>query len=140
MLTTQLNMRCNFFKMKNEQFDTILLMMNGIGIVGKLKNLDDFFQQLKKLLAPTGQVLLDSSDLRYLFDEDEDGGQRPPGNRRHVPGEAQRAHGELRTAEQVRQVGAPEQADEDVALAQVRMRSADCECQHGRDVEPGVHA
>lgn len=64
----------DFFKMKNEQFDTILFMMNGIGIVGKLKNLDEFFSKLKNLLAPNGQVILDSSDLRYLFDEDEDGG------------------------------------------------------------------
>ncbi|HET8884775.1 MAG TPA: class I SAM-dependent methyltransferase [Salinimicrobium sp.] len=64
----------DFFKMENENFDTILLLMNGIGIVGNLYNLDDFFQQLKNLLTPNGQVILDSSDLRYLFDEDEDGG------------------------------------------------------------------
>lgn len=64
----------DFFKMKNERFDIILMLMNGIGIVGKLENLNKFFQQLKNILAPGGQVLLDSSDLRYLFDEDQDGG------------------------------------------------------------------
>lgn len=53
-------------------FDTILLLMNGSGIVGKISNLPLFFVTLKRLLAPGGCVLMDSSDLRYLF-EDEDG-------------------------------------------------------------------
>ncbi|WP_321571669.1 class I SAM-dependent methyltransferase, partial [Parabacteroides goldsteinii] len=63
----------NFF---NEQFsgsfDTILMLMNGSGIVGKIANLPIFFHTLKRLLAPGGCVWMDSSDLRYLF-EDEDG-------------------------------------------------------------------
>ena len=63
----------NFF---NEQFsgsfDTILMLMNGSGIVGKIANLPIFFNTLKRLLAPGGCVWMDSSDLRYLF-EDEDG-------------------------------------------------------------------
>ena len=63
----------NFF---NEQFtgsfDTILLLMNGSGIIGKIANLPVFFRTIKRLLAPGGCVLMDSSDLRYLF-EDEDG-------------------------------------------------------------------
>lgn len=56
------------------KFDTLLFLMNGTGIIGKLQNLDDFFLKLKELLLPGGQVLIDSSDLRYLFDQDEDGG------------------------------------------------------------------
>ena len=60
----------------NEQFadeyDTILMLMNGSGIVGKIANLPIFFHTLKRLLAPGGCVWMDSSDLRYLF-EDEDG-------------------------------------------------------------------
>lgn len=55
-------------------FDTLLLLMNGIGIAGKLKNLDGLFTHLKTLLNPKGQILLDSSDIIYMFDEDEDGG------------------------------------------------------------------
>ena len=55
-----------------EKFDTILMAMNGIGIVGKVERLPEFFRSVKRLLAPGGQLLLDSSDLRYLF-EDEDG-------------------------------------------------------------------
>lgn len=63
-----------FEELSEEKFDTILLLMNGTGIVGKMRFLDNFFQQLKKLLAEKGQVLIDSSDLIYLFEEDEDGG------------------------------------------------------------------
>lgn len=53
-------------------FDTILLLMNGTGIVGKLKRMPDFFTRVRQLLAPGGKVLIDSSDLKYLY-ENEDG-------------------------------------------------------------------
>ncbi|MCM4151648.1 methyltransferase domain-containing protein [Arenibacter sp. N53] len=56
------------------KYDTLLMLMNGIGIVGKLKNIDSFFTHLKSLLKPKGQILLDSSDIIYMYDEDEDGG------------------------------------------------------------------
>lgn len=55
-----------------DTFDTILLLMNGSGIIGKLSNMPVFFMKMKQLLRPGGTVLLDSSDLKYLF-EDEDG-------------------------------------------------------------------
>ena len=64
----------DYFDLKNEQFDTILLLMNGTGIIEKLENLDRFFQHSKTLLSKNGQILIDSSDLSYLFDPDEDGG------------------------------------------------------------------
>lgn len=53
-------------------FDTVLMLMNGSGIVGRLENLPLFFRRMKQLLRLGGSVLMDSSDLRYLF-EDEDG-------------------------------------------------------------------
>lgn len=53
-------------------FDTLLMLMNGTGIVGRLKRMPDFFLRLRQLLAPGGQVLIDSSDLKYLY-ENEDG-------------------------------------------------------------------
>lgn len=56
----------------DEKFDTILFAMNGIGIVGKIDKLGDFFRSAKRLLAPGGQLLLDSSDIKYVF-IDEDG-------------------------------------------------------------------
>ena len=59
----------------DEKFDTILLLMNGTGIFGKLKNVSNYLQKLKSLLAENGQILIDSSDIIYMFDEDEDGGK-----------------------------------------------------------------
>ena len=61
--------------LEGEKFDTILLLMNGAGMCGKLKNMTVFLQKLKSLLNENGQVLLDSSDIIYMFDEDEDGGK-----------------------------------------------------------------
>ncbi len=57
----------------NEKFDTILLLMNGTGIFGTLDQTSKYLQKLKSLLAPNGQILVDSSDIIYMFDEDEDG-------------------------------------------------------------------
>lgn len=62
----------DFFKIKDEKFDTVLMLMNGAGIVGTIDRLPEFFEHLKNILAPGGQVLMDSSDIRYIF-EDEDG-------------------------------------------------------------------
>lgn len=65
-------------KLENETFDTILLLMNGAGMCGKLKNISKFLLQLKSLLNEGGQILVDSSDIIYMFDEDEDGGKWIP--------------------------------------------------------------
>lgn len=54
-----------------ESFDTILMLMNGSGIIGKLEHLGDFFQRMKLLLRPGGCILMDSSDLKYLFEEED---------------------------------------------------------------------
>lgn len=59
----------------DEKFDTIILLMNGTGIFGKLENVSKYLQKLKSLLAVNGQILIDSSDIIYMFDEDEDGGK-----------------------------------------------------------------
>ncbi|MFL9831377.1 class I SAM-dependent methyltransferase [Flavobacterium sp. ST-87] len=65
---------------ENEKFDSILLLMNGTGIFGTLKNTPKFLQKLKFLLNPGGQILIDSSDIIYMFDEDEDGAYEIPAN------------------------------------------------------------
>ncbi len=63
----------NILDLENEKFDTILLLMNGTGIFGSLNNTAVYLQKLKSLLAPNGQILIDSSDIIYMFDEAEDG-------------------------------------------------------------------
>ncbi|WP_281637238.1 class I SAM-dependent methyltransferase [Flavobacterium marginilacus] len=63
---------------ENDKFDTIIVLMNGPGICGKLKNLSKFLLKLKSLLNKGGQILMDSSDIIYMFDDDEDGGRWIP--------------------------------------------------------------
>ena len=61
----------DFFTLKG-QYDTILMLMNGIGIVGTLERLPGLFKHLDKILTHEGQLLCDSSDISYIF-ETEDG-------------------------------------------------------------------
>lgn len=59
----------NLFCLDNTRYDTLLMLMNGIGIVGSVDGLNLFFQYVHNLLNPNGQLLLDSTDLRVLYDE-----------------------------------------------------------------------
>lgn len=54
------------------KYDTILMLMNGAGIIGSLKNMETFFARMKQLLNEGGAIFMDSSDIHYVF-EDEDG-------------------------------------------------------------------
>tara|TARA_R110002111_G_scaffold246413_1_gene309014 strand:+ start:5200 stop:5901 length:702 start_codon:yes stop_codon:yes gene_type:complete len=58
---------------ETETFDTILLLMNGTGIFQELSQVSKYLMHLKSLLKPEGQILIDSSDISYMY-EDEDGG------------------------------------------------------------------
>ena len=62
------------------KFDTILLLMNGTGIFGTVAETSKYLQKLKSLLTPNGQILIDSSDIIYMFDEGEDGSKWIPTN------------------------------------------------------------
>lgn len=53
------------------KYDTILLLMNGMGIAKTTIELPALLTHLKGLLAPKGSILVDSSDLIYLFDEED---------------------------------------------------------------------
>lgn len=68
------NVECvNIFNQRfQERFDTLLLLMNGTGIAGKLSRLPQLLSRLKQLMNPSAQILIDSSDLRYVY-EDENG-------------------------------------------------------------------
>lgn len=60
----------DFYKIENGRFDTLLFLMNGSGIIGRTENLPKFFQQCRKLLNENGKILMDSSDLIFLLDEE----------------------------------------------------------------------
>ena len=62
----------DFFNIENEKYDTLLLLMDSIGLVQTIDGLTTFFQKAKQLLNPGGQIILDSADLMHLF-VDEDG-------------------------------------------------------------------
>jgi len=68
----------NILDLIDQKFDTILLLMNGTGIFGKLNKVAKYLNHLKNLLNEDGQILIDSTDLIYMFDEDEDGGKWIP--------------------------------------------------------------
>ena len=68
----------NILDVDNDKFDTILLLMNGTGIFGTLAETSKYLQKLKSLLAPNGQILMDSSDIIYMFDDAEDGSKWVP--------------------------------------------------------------
>jgi SAM-dependent methyltransferase len=68
----------HLLELENEPFDTILLLMNGTGIFGTLAETTKYLQKLKSLLTPNGQILIDSSDIIYMFDQDEDGAYMVP--------------------------------------------------------------
>ena len=58
---------------ESQTFDTILLLMNGTGVFQKLSMTSKYLKHLKSLLNNGGQILIDSSDIRYMY-EDDDGG------------------------------------------------------------------
>lgn len=59
----------DIMSLKNEGYDTILLLMNGIGLSTKLKQVPHFLDHLKGLLNPGGQILADSSNIFHLYEE-----------------------------------------------------------------------
>ncbi len=59
------------FHFNEKGFDTIIILMNGAGIGQTLKGAKKLLLHLKTLLNPHGQMLMDSSDIRYLFEEDD---------------------------------------------------------------------
>ena len=54
-----------------QEYDTVLMLMNGSGIIGKVENMAGFFKKMKQILRPGGVVYMDSSDLKYLFEEED---------------------------------------------------------------------
>lgn len=68
----------NILDLENESFDTILLLMNGTGIFRTILETSNYLHKLKSLLNPNGQILIDSSDIIFMFDEVADGSYLVP--------------------------------------------------------------
>ena len=64
---------CTIQEFTGQSFDTLLMLMNGVGVAGTLSKLEGLLHHLKSLLLPGGQILLDSSDIRYMYDTDDSG-------------------------------------------------------------------
>lgn len=53
------------------KYDTLLMLMNGIGFTQTLDGLKSFLRKSRNILAPGGQMLLDSTDLLYLYQQED---------------------------------------------------------------------
>ena len=53
----------------NEKYDTLLFLMNGIGLTETLPKFSAFLDKAKELINEGGQLIFDSSDISYLFDK-----------------------------------------------------------------------
>lgn len=68
----------DLLQFSEKNFDTVLLLMNGTGIFQSLEKIDEYLQKLKNLISENGQILIDSTDILYMYDQDEDGGVLVP--------------------------------------------------------------
>lgn len=75
----------DILQFSGETYDTVLLLMNGTGIFQTLDKIDLYLEKLHSLLKDDGQILIDSTDILYMYDRDEDGGVMVPAN--HYYGE-----------------------------------------------------
>lgn len=58
----------DIFQFDKAAYDTLLLLMNGIGLTGNINKMKDFLQKAKNLITSEGQLIFDSSDVAYLYD------------------------------------------------------------------------
>jgi SAM-dependent methyltransferase len=61
-------------ELTGERFDTIVLLMHGIGLVGTLESLSHFLNQALNHLEEDGQIIFDSADLGLVMPEKFDDG------------------------------------------------------------------
>lgn len=61
----------DIYDYRAEKFDTLLMLMNGIGFTKNFDGLSTFLNSAKELLKPGGQIILDSSDVMYLYGEED---------------------------------------------------------------------
>lgn len=59
----------DFFKYEGQKFDTLLLLMNGIGLCASLSGFRNFLNKAKTLLHAGGKIVFDSCDIAYMYEE-----------------------------------------------------------------------
>lgn len=64
-------LNADILQYEGDKYDTILMLMNGIGLCETIAGLQHFLQYIKKLLQPGGQLIFDSSDIAYLYKPDD---------------------------------------------------------------------
>ena len=63
--------KIDFYAVNNQtQYDTILSLMNGIGLAKNLENLPLFLKKVHDLLLPGGRFIADSKDVKYLYENE----------------------------------------------------------------------
>jgi len=60
----------DIYNYQESRFDSISMLMNGIGIAGNISGLKKLLTHLENILTPGGQVIADSSDIRYLYEDE----------------------------------------------------------------------
>jgi len=64
--------RCiDFRELPDEKYDTLLLLMNGIGIANRLSSLEDFLKYAKTRITENGKIICDSTNVMYLYEDDD---------------------------------------------------------------------
>lgn len=59
----------DFYALQGQKYDTLLFLMNGIGISKTLDGFKELLKHAKSLLNNRGQLIFDSSDISYLYKE-----------------------------------------------------------------------
>jgi SAM-dependent methyltransferase len=61
----------DFMQWEGEKYDTILFLMNGLGMAGRMENLVNVLKKAKGMLAPNGRIYVESTDLLYMYEDEE---------------------------------------------------------------------
>lgn len=61
--------RGDYFVYSGEKYDTLLFLMNGIGLAGTVSGLKKLLTQAENLLNEGGQILFDSCDIAYMYED-----------------------------------------------------------------------
>jgi len=60
------------YSLRGKRYDTLLMLMNGLGICGTISGCNLFFQHVRSILETGGQIIADSTDISYLYGDDFD--------------------------------------------------------------------